>query len=117
MTAHFMVLLTDEGAAARGEVKFFNGADDVAQYIEVLLDGGFAKENILVFHGKEVELEISYRPVVSLSAAGEGSSDADADEPSRIGRNGAPSADKTPEGEDGVGVMKGARLAELFRPS
>jgi len=117
MTAHFMVLLTEEGAAARGEVKFFNGADDVAQYIEVLLDGGFARENILVFHGKQVELEVSYRPVVSLSAAGEGSSDGDADELSARGRNGGSSADETAEGDDGSGVMKGARLAELFRPS
>src|SRR5574342_476751 len=69
MTAQFMVLLTEDGDATRGEVKFLGSPNDVANYIEVLLEAGHAREKVRVFQGEEIGVEISYRPVVSLSAA------------------------------------------------
>ena len=116
MTAQFIVLLTDESDTARGELRFLNTPADVAQYIEVLLEGGYAQENIRVFHGNEIELAVSYRPVVSLAAAN--------DEPSDSVSEPTPDAGSVdgdvPEGDESdeeQGVRNGVRFSELFRPS
>lgn len=116
MAAQFMVLLTEEGNATRGEMKHLESAEDVANYIEVLLEGGFTRENIRVFHGEEIEVEVTYRPVVSLSPAG--------GQPPEAYRVGAPDSEDTEDeavpvtrGDDGQGVINGVRLSEQFRPS
>ena len=116
MAAQFIVLLTEETEAARGELKFLDTPADVARYIEVLLEGGFAKENIRVFHGNEIELAVSYRPVVSLATADEAPAEPATDEPDDAGaRDGdVPEGDESDEGQ---GVRNGVRFSELFRPS
>lgn len=119
MTTQFIVLLAEEKDAARGELKFLNTSADVAHYIEVLLEGGYAKENIRVFHGNEIELEISYRPVVSLTAAEEEHSEPEPE--TSPGNNESQNGD-LPEGEqteedEAQGVRNGVRFSELFRPS
>jgi hypothetical protein len=117
MTAQFIVLLTEEKDAVRGELKFLNTSADVAHYIEVLLEGGYAQENIRVFHGNEVELAISYRPVVSLAASEETPAEPTPDDSAE----GAGASDgDVPEGEESdeaQGVRNGVRFSELFRPS
>ncbi len=116
MTAQFVVLLTDEKDVARGEIRLLTTAGDVARHIEVLLEGGYAQENIRVFHGTEIELAVSYRPVVSLSAA--------EDEPPDSVPGPTPDAGwvdgDVPEGDEpdeAQGVRNGVRFSELFRPS
>ncbi len=117
MTAQFIVLLTEEKEAARGELKFLNAPVDVAHYIEVLLEGGYAKENIRVFHSTEIELAVSYRPVVSLAAAG----DVPPEQPAEAApENAAPRDGDVLEGNESdevQGVRNGVRFSELFRPS
>ncbi len=117
MTAQFIVLLTEEKEAARGELKFLNAPVDVAHYIEVLLEGGYAKENIRVFHSTEIELAVSYRPVVSLAAAEEEPPESapDASPEDAGSRDGdVPEGDESDEAQ---GVRNGVRFSELFRPS
>lgn len=118
MTAQFMVLLTEEGDATRGEVKFLSSPNDVANYIEVLLEAGHAREKIRVFQGEEVGVEISYRPVVSLAAAGDASSETEIPDAFAVGvaSNGDAPAQEA-AGDDGPGMLNGVRLSELFRPS
>ncbi len=117
MTAQFMVLLTDEKDAARGEIRWLDSASAVARFIETLLEGGFDGECIRVFHASEVALEVTYRPVVSLSASADPPQQTPADP-------GEPEGDEYPvdgqaEGEEPEeqGVRNGVRLSELFRPS
>jgi hypothetical protein len=121
MTSQFMVLLTEEKGAARGELKFLASATDVAHYIETLLEGGFDRESIRVFHGSEIELEISYRPVVSLSAAAEPPPPEEPEAPAPAAaesQNGdVPAEGDAAEGEEVQGVRNGVRFSELFRPS
>ena len=117
MTAQFIVLLTEEKDAARGELKFLNAPADVAHYIEVLLEGGYAKENIRVFHGSEIELAVSYRPVVSLAATEE---EPPEPAPDASPEDGAYRDGDVPEGDESdeaQGVRNGVRFSELFRPS
>ena len=117
MTAQFMVLLTEDGDATRGEVKFLNSPNDVANYVEVLLEAGHVREKIRVFQGEEIGVEISYRPVVSLSAA-EAHSEAEGQDALGIGvaQNGDGPVQEA-AGDDGPGMLNGVRLSELFRPS
>ena len=118
MTAQFIVLLTEGKDAARGELRFLDAPADVAHYIEVLLEGGHAKENIRVFHGNEIELEVSYRPVVSLAAAEEEDSRPEAEAlPEGEAQNGDLPEGELPEGDEVQGVRNGVRFSELFRPS
>jgi hypothetical protein len=120
MTSQFMVMLTEEKDAARGEIKFLDAPADVAHYIETLLEGGFARENIRVFHGNEIELEISYRPVVSLAASTEptpSESEDSPDGPAEPQNGDVPAGDEAPEGDEAQGVRNGVRFSELFRPS
>lgn len=119
MKPQFMVLLVEEGGTARGEIKFLDGPDEVTRYVEVLLEGGFARESIRVFHGDEIDLEISYRPVVALSVAGEAQSDADGEAPPGDGewRGGDLPAGEAPEVDEEQGVLNGVRFSEQFRPS
>lgn len=117
MTAQFVVLLTDENDPDRGEIKVLASAGDVARYVEVLLESGAAPERVRVFHGAEIALEISYRPVVSLSASRE--------QPAAPSSESLPVADPgeaeaAPESEEPAetpGMRNGVRFSELFRPS
>ncbi|HSP55904.1 MAG TPA: hypothetical protein VLS25_09990 [Dehalococcoidia bacterium] len=120
MTAQFMVLLTDEKDAARGEVRWLDSAAAVAHYVETLLEGGFSSECIRVFHATEIALEVSYRPVVSLAASNDEPHDAPAAQAQPEGENPHPSADEQADGEfeeEAQGVRNGVRFSELFRPS
>jgi hypothetical protein len=112
-----MVLLTEDGDVTRGEVKFLNSSNDVANYIEVLLEAGHAREKVRVFQGEEIGVEISYRPVVSLSAA-DTHTEAEGQDVLGIGvaQNGDVPVKET-AGNDGPGMLNGVRLSELFRPS
>jgi hypothetical protein len=116
-----MVLLSEEQDAARGEIKFLSTPADVAHYIESLLEGGFARESIRVFHGNEIELEISYRPVVSLAASDDSTAPQGDDQMSSAPpepQNGDVPADaEAAEGDEAQGVRNGVRFSELFRPS
>ncbi len=117
MAAQFIVLLTEEKDAARGELKFLDAPADVARYIEVLLEGGFARENIRVFHGNEVELAVSYRPVVSLAAADEDSAESANDAPPEDAGSRDGDVPEGDESDEAQGVRNGVRFSELFRPS
>ncbi len=117
MTAQFIVLLAEEKDAARGELKFLNTSADVAQFIEVLLEGGYVQENIRVFHGNEIELAVTYRPVVFLAAAEAAPAEPD---PDASPDDTAPRDGDVPEGDESdeaQGVRNGVRFSELFRPS
>lgn len=117
MTAQFVVVLTDEDSSDRGEIKVLDSADEVARFIEVLLEGGFGRERIRVFQGGEIALKVSYRPVVSLSAA-KAALTADDGEAGSAGRDGRDEA--LPGGEEASeaqGIRDGVRFSELFRPS
>jgi len=117
MTAQFVVLLTDESESDRGEIKVLTSAGDVARYVEVLLESGVAQERIRVFHGAEVGLEVSYRPVVSLSASHEKTT-VQSKEP--IPGEDTGEGEAVPgedEGAEVPGMRNGVRFSELFRPS
>lgn len=116
MTTSYVVLITDEDRPDSGEVKIIQGEGEVARYVEVLLEGGFSQERIRVFRGAEVSLEVSYRPVVSLTPP--------AEEPAPVARPRDTSEERTEEdavqedqSAEAPGVRNGIRFSELFRPS
>ena len=121
MTAQFIVLLTDEKDAARGEIRWLDSAPAVANYVETLLEGGFASECIRVFHATEIALEVSYRPVVSLAASNDEPHGAPAAPAQPEGQNPDPVSQQQADGdeleEEAQGVRNGVRFSELFRPS
>lgn len=77
MSDRVIVMVSDLDDGQHGEINIFEEPAKATELIESLLGSGFEQERIRVFHGDEMEMQVSHRPVVAL-VDGEGPSAADA---------------------------------------
>lgn len=97
MADQVIILVTDRGDPKHGEITVLEDASKAARLVETLLEAGFEQERIRVFHGGDVPMKVSYRPVVELPAAG--------DRPSA--REGEPSEDSEDDETPLVQTVRG----------
>jgi len=64
-------MVSDLDDGQHGEINIFHEPEKAKELIESLLSSGFEQERIRVFHGDEMEMQVSHRPVVAL-VGGEG---------------------------------------------
>ena len=107
MSEKFLVFLSDEDSPDRGEIRFFDDAEQVSLHTESLLESGCEQPRIRIFTSTEVEVLVRHRPVVSLVDP-DGSEKRDAAEEGEPSENG--------EGET-AGVRDGVRLSSMFKQS
>ena len=107
MDTKFLVLLTDEDSSDRGEIRFFDDAEQVSSYAESLLESGYEQPRIRIFTSAAVEMLVSHRPVVSIVGADESEEQEAADAARPIGNGEGATA----------GVKDGVRLSSLFKQS
>lgn len=69
MSDKVIVMVSDLDDGQHGEINVFEESDKAARLIESLLESGFEQERIRVFHGDEMEMHVSHRPVVALVGA------------------------------------------------
>ena len=61
-----IILVSDPDDPKHGEVTVINDPLEAERVVETLLEAGYEQERFRVFSGKEREVLVSYRPVVSL---------------------------------------------------
>jgi hypothetical protein len=66
MSERVIVIVSDLDDGSHGEINVFDEPGKATELIESLLGSGFEQERIRVFHGDEMEMQVSHRPVVSL---------------------------------------------------
>lgn len=66
MSERVIVIVSDLDDGSHGEVNVFEEPAKATELIESLLGSGFEQERIRVFHGDEMEMQVSHRPVVAL---------------------------------------------------
>ena len=66
-----IVLVSDKDDSKHGEISVLDDSENAERLVETLLEAGFQQERIRVFTGNLSEFQVSHRPVVALSAAGE----------------------------------------------
>ena len=59
-------MVSDLDDGQHGEINIFEEPAKATELIESLLGSGFEQERIRVFHGDEMEMQVSHRPVVAL---------------------------------------------------
>ncbi|HET9477428.1 MAG TPA: hypothetical protein VFP63_08065 [Dehalococcoidia bacterium] len=69
MTSKTMVVLLQENSDTRGEINWFDYAQDAERFIESLLDAGFERQSIRVMEGQDMDVLITQKPMVTLLAA------------------------------------------------
>lgn len=132
MAERVIVMVSDLDDGQHGEINIFEEPDKATQLIESLLTSGFEQERIRVFHGDEMEMQVSHRPVVALvggeeeTAAEEPKKAAQQEEPSEP-RNGEPelvaarASSARAEIREEVAatpfVKDGVRFSSLFKPA
>jgi hypothetical protein len=109
MVSRYLLFLADEEARERGEISFFEDANEAAGHLESLLEAGYEQDRIRIFGSDEMEVHVTHKPVVSLTGPDISTSDPE-ESPSSAEDNGAS------EGKGEVaGVKDGVRLSSLFR--
>ncbi len=71
MSEKFLILLSDEDSPDRGEIRFFDDAEQVSLHAESLLESGYEQTRLRIFTSAEVEVIVTHRPVVSVVGNGE----------------------------------------------
>lgn len=66
MSDRVIVMVSDLDDGQHGEINIFDESAKATELIESLLGSGFEQERIRVFHGDEMEMQVSHRPVVAL---------------------------------------------------
>ncbi len=65
MSDNIVVMFKEEGGNRR-ETRWFNQTRDAEHFIEGLLEAGFERQNIRVLEGREMDVLVTQKPVVSL---------------------------------------------------
>lgn len=119
MSGSVIVLVTDLDDPKHGEISVLESPVKAARLVETLLEAGFAQERIRVFHGAEMQAQVTYRPVVALSGevaelAGEPAEDAKGSKDGGEGTEGESEAEGESANEE-PGVKDGVKFSSLFR--
>ena len=62
-----VVVVLDPDRVDRGEFSLLTDREDAARYIEHLVESGTDHERIRVLAGGELQVQLSYRPVINLA--------------------------------------------------
>lgn len=113
MASRYLLFLADEKERERGDISFFDDAQEAAGHAESLLEAGYEQDRIRIFNSDEMDVQVTHKPVVSLTGA-----DGVASETSEAGAS--PEADSDDDGDDDgksevAGVKDGVRLSSLFK--
>lgn len=85
-------MVSDLDDGRHGEINIFEEPGKATELIESLLGSGFEQERIRVFHGDEMEMQVSHRPVVALVGGEEQTA---AEQPPEAVQDEAPEAEVT----------------------
>ena len=116
MAAKFIIIVSDQEDAKRGEITVTDNPRTAAHLVETLLEAGFDQERIRLFSGDRTEMRVTTRPVVALaderspSTAPTGRPRVEAAAPRETARD-TSAAEATPFVKDGV------KFSSLFRPA
>lgn len=66
MAAKFIIIVSDQEDAKRGEITVTDNPRTAAHLVETLLEAGFDQERIRLFSGDRTEMRVTTRPVVAL---------------------------------------------------
>src|SRR5512145_2850145 len=69
MTSKTMVVLLQENSDTRGEINWFDYAQDAERFIEGLLEAGFERQSIRVMEGQDMDVLVTQKPMVTLLSA------------------------------------------------
>ena len=101
MQTKIIIVVTDTDDEKHGEISVVDDVKRAERLVETLIEAGFGQERIRVFSGRELDIQVSQHPVVSL-IKGEGEAE-----------------DSTEEGqepeEDAGSAESGVRFSSLFR--
>jgi len=116
MPAKFIVVVSDRDDGKRAEITLLDDARKAEVLVETLLEAGFEQERIRLFSGDQAEMQVTYRPQVSLTEDPQG---ATATKESLIGEAVEPlrAAGETGPEEATPFVKDGVRFSSLFRPA
>jgi len=85
MTAKIDLLVSDSNDSTFGEIIVLDEIRKAESTIEALLEVGFEQERVRVFSGAEINIQVTYRPVVVLASDLEASADESRTPPRRPG--------------------------------
>ncbi len=114
MAAKFIIIVSDQEDAKRGEITVTDNPRTAAHLVETLLESGFDQERIRLFSGDRTEMRVTTRPVVALvderspSTAPKGTPRVETAAPRETARE-TSEAGATPFVKDGV------KFSSLFR--
>lgn len=74
MADQIIILVSDRGDEKHGEITVLDDSAKAERLVETLLEAGFEQERIRVFHGSDVPMKVTYRPVVEIPDGGDNSS-------------------------------------------
>lgn len=69
MTSKTMVVLLQENSDTRGEINWFDYAQDAERFIEGLLEAGYERQSIRVMEGQDMDVLVTQKPMVTLLSA------------------------------------------------
>ena len=88
-----VVVVFDAEDSNRAEVAALESPESAERLLESLLESGYPRERMRVFNGSEVNMSVSYRPVVSLDGESDpdsGQAEAEDEDESRVKREPEP---------------------------
>lgn len=110
-----IVLVYDGTSEKRAEVNVLDDPHQAARLVETLLEAGFKQEQLRIYTGAEMEMQVTHRPVVALVGDVPGASAARDDSDSEPAQHRAKTEPKEAEVTAGPGTRDGVRLSSLFR--
>ncbi|MCH8814622.1 MAG: hypothetical protein IH957_05905 [Chloroflexi bacterium] len=115
MASRYLLFLADEKDRERGGISFFDDAKEAAGHAESLLEAGYEQDRIRIFSSDEMDVEVTHKPVVSLTGA-----DREASQPSEATVSPEAESDDDDDDDDDeksevAGVKDGVRLSSLFK--
>jgi hypothetical protein len=105
MAAKIILLVSDSSDSKFGEIIMLDEARKAEHAIEALLEAGLEQERVRVFDGAEINIQVTYRPLVVLAS---GLADSAEESGRRLGDQADPEA-----GEVGVGALPPGRVENL----
>ena len=68
--ARVVVIAFQEGTDNCGEAHLFDDLQVAGRFVEALVEGGLDEQRLSVFNCTQLDVELTYRPVVHLKASG-----------------------------------------------
>lgn len=124
MGARTIILISDDDGSGRIQLLEFANGHEAEAHLEQLIADGVPQEAIRAFNAVEMQMQVSHRPVVSLSGGASGEAAA-APEPAAATANTqvqdgeavAQGAAAAAEGEGDTPMIRdGVRFSSLFKP-